>query len=89
MLINSTKLYIFIINKKPLTSNLITMRVRELIDDEQYTTRKKELTEKIAVMKQKVSETPSRALGWFQYTEQVFDFAHIWQKPSLMTQKRA
>ena len=57
--------------------SLITMRVRELIDDEQYTTRKKELTEKIAIMKQKVSETQSRALGWLQYTEQVFDFAHI------------
>src|SRR3989344_2118185 len=57
--------------------SLITMRVRELIDDEQYTTRKKELTEKIAIMKQKVSETQSRALGWLQYTEQVFDFAHM------------
>lgn len=57
--------------------SLITMRVRELIDDDQYTSRKKELTEKIAVMKQKVSETQSRALGWLQYTEQVFNFAHI------------
>ena len=57
--------------------SLITMRVRELIDDDQYTSRKKELTEKIAVMKQKVSETQSRALGWLQYTEQVFDFAHM------------
>ena len=57
--------------------SLITMRVRELIDDEQYTTRKKELTEKIAVMKQKVSETQSRALGWLQHTEEAFNFAHM------------
>jgi len=57
--------------------SLITMRVRELIDDEQYTTRKKELTEKIAIMKQKVSETQSRALGWLQHTEQAFNFAHM------------
>jgi DNA invertase Pin-like site-specific DNA recombinase len=57
--------------------SLITMRVRELIDDEQYTTRKKELTETIAVMKQKVSETQSRALGWLQHTEEAFNFAHM------------
>src|SRR3989338_3848896 len=49
----------------------------KILDEEQYTTRKKELTEKIAIMKQKVSETQSRALGWLQYTEQVFDFAHM------------
>jgi site-specific DNA recombinase len=57
--------------------SLITMRVRELIDDDQYTSRKKELTEKIVVMKQKVSETQSRAQNWLQYTEQTFDFAHM------------
>lgn len=56
--------------------SLITMRMRELIDDDQYTLRKKGLTEKIAIMKQKVSENQSKALGWLQYTEQVFDFAH-------------
>ena len=64
------------VTQKELDS-LITMRVRELIDDDQYTSRKKELTEKIAVMKQKVSETQSRALGWLQYTEQAFNFAHM------------
>ncbi len=57
--------------------NLITMRMRELIDDDQYTSRKKELSQTIAVMKQKVSETQSRAQNWVQYTEQVFEFAHM------------
>ena len=57
--------------------NLITMRVRELINDEQYNSRKKELTERIIVMKKKVTETESRAQNWLQYTEQAFDFAHM------------
>ena len=57
--------------------SLITMRMRELIDDAQYTSRKQELTNRIATMKQKVSETQSRAQNWLQYTEQVFDFAHL------------
>ena len=56
--------------------SLITMRVRELIDDDQYTSRKKELTERIAIMKKKASETQNRAQNWLQYTEEVFDFAH-------------
>lgn len=56
--------------------SLITMRMRELIDDEQYNSRKKELTEKNAILKRKVSETESRAYNWLQYTEQVFNFAH-------------
>lgn len=56
--------------------NLITMRIRELIDDDQYTSRKKGLTETIAVMKQKTSETQSRAQKWLKYTEQAFDFAY-------------
>jgi len=56
--------------------SLITMRIRELINDEQYTSRKKELSEKIVLMKKKVSETQDRAFNWLQYTEQVFNFAH-------------
>lgn len=49
--------------------NLITMRMRDLINDEQYGSRKNELTEKIAILKQKINETESRALNWLQYTE--------------------
>ena len=56
--------------------NLITMRVRELIDDDQYSSRKKELTQKITLMKKEVSETESRAQSWLKYTEETFDFAH-------------
>lgn len=55
---------------------LISMRMRDLINDEQYASRKKELTDNIAILKQKVSETQSRATNWLAYTEQTFDFAH-------------
>jgi predicted membrane-bound spermidine synthase len=51
------------------------MRVRELIDDEQYSSRKKELTEKITLMKKQVSEIESRAMNWLKHTEETFDFA--------------
>jgi site-specific DNA recombinase len=57
--------------------NLITMRMRDLINDEQYASRKNELTEKIVVLKQKINETENRAVNWLQYTEQVFDFAQV------------
>lgn len=56
--------------------SLITMRMRELINDEQYAGRKKELTDRIVILKQKVSETQSRAHNWLQHTERVFNFAH-------------
>lgn len=55
---------------------LITMRMRELINDDQYASRKKELTDKIAILKQKVAETQSRAHNWLKYTEEAFGFAH-------------
>lgn len=55
---------------------LITMRMRDFIDDEQYVSRKKELTSKIVIMTQKVGETQKRAHNWLKYTEEAFDFAH-------------
>ena len=55
---------------------LITMRMRELINDDEYVSRKRELMEKIAIFKQKVSETQNRAHNWLKYTEEAFDFAH-------------
>jgi site-specific DNA recombinase len=56
--------------------SLITMRMRELINDEQYAGRKKELTDRIVILKQKVAETQTRANNWLQHTERVFNFAH-------------
>jgi len=56
--------------------SLITMRMRELIDDDQYTSRKKELSDRIVILKQKTAETQNRAYNWLQYTEKAFNFAH-------------
>jgi site-specific DNA recombinase len=56
--------------------SLITMRMRELINDDQYASRKKELTDRIIILKQKVTETQTRANNWLQHTEKVFDFAY-------------
>ncbi len=56
--------------------NLITMRLRELINDEQYNSRKKELTEKITITEKKISETERNAYDWVKHTEDVFEFAH-------------
>ncbi|MEY4602292.1 MAG: hypothetical protein RL292_233 [Candidatus Parcubacteria bacterium] len=56
--------------------SLITMRMRELIDDDQYTVRKKTLSDRIVILKQKVTETQSRAHNWLEYTERAFNFAH-------------
>lgn len=55
--------------------NLITMRLRELIDDEQYSVRKKVLSDKIVILKKKTAETQTRAQNWLQYTERAFNFA--------------
>lgn len=55
---------------------LITMRMRDFIDDEQYLSRKKLLTDKIVIMTQKVTQTQKRAHNWMQHTEEAFDFAH-------------
>lgn len=56
--------------------SLITMRMRELIDDDQYAVRKKTLSDRIVILKQKVAETQSRAHNWLEYTEKAFNFAH-------------
>jgi hypothetical protein len=55
---------------------LITMRMRDLIDDDQYGVRKKALTDKIVVLKQKASETASKAHDWLERARETFNFAH-------------
>ncbi len=56
--------------------SLITMRMRDLIDDEQYSSRKKALSDRIVILKKKSAETQSRAHNWLAYTEKAFKFAH-------------
>ncbi len=55
--------------------NLTGMRVRELIDDEQYVKERDRLKGEIANLKGEIKKTESRAERWLELTEQVFDFA--------------
>lgn len=55
--------------------NLITMRMRELIDDDQYSVRKKILSDKIVILKKKTAETQAQAYNWLEHAERAFNFA--------------
>ncbi len=55
--------------------NLTRMRVRDLIDDEQYASERDRLREEIGKLKQEIEKTDCRAERWLELTEQVFDFA--------------
>ncbi len=55
--------------------NLTRMRVRDLIDDSEYTKERDRLKTEMANLKSEVEKTESRAERWLELTEQVFDFA--------------
>ncbi len=55
--------------------NLTRMRVRDLIDDAEYTKERDRLKAEMATLKGEVEKTESRAERWLELTEQVFDFA--------------
>jgi hypothetical protein len=50
--------------------------MRELINDEEYASRKKGLTDRIVVLKQKAVETQDTGHNWLKHTEEVFNFAY-------------
>ncbi len=55
--------------------NLTRMRVRDLIDDSQYTKERDRLKLEIENLQSEIKKTESRAERWLELTEQVFDFA--------------
>lgn len=55
--------------------NLTKMRYREQIDDETFMRESSELKSKIAILKEKVSQTEARAERWLEITEKTFRFA--------------
>ncbi len=55
--------------------NLTRMRVRDLIDDSQYTKERDRLKLEIENLQGEIKKTESRAERWLELTEQVFDFA--------------
>ena len=55
--------------------NLVKMRYRELINDEEYLKEKEILQQDINKLRMEIKETEERADNWIELTEQVFEFA--------------
>jgi large conductance mechanosensitive channel protein len=55
--------------------NLTQMRLRDMIDDQEYLHEKTRLKNEIARIKSQMKETEVRAESWIELTEKVFDFA--------------
>lgn len=64
--------------------NLTKMRYRDLIDDETFLKEKKELTEKIRALQEKLRSTEDRAEKWLELTEKTFSFATYAHKEFLL-----
>jgi len=58
-------------------SNLTTIRIRGLIDDVEFSERKKELQDSVAMLKQKVSEAGQYTTRKNMEIKKAFSFAHI------------
>ena len=71
--------------------SLTKMRYRELIDDDEYLSQKKELVGEINNFKTKMNGTEDRAKGWLELTEKAFVFAYYagyWFEHGSKQQKR-
>lgn len=55
--------------------NLVGMRYRELITDEEYTRERNRLQQELVHLKTQLRETEHRADQWLELTEKAFDFA--------------
>jgi len=57
-------------------SNLTSLRLRDLIDDDEFTTRKQDLQSKVAIVTQKINESHSTVHTWRKKATEAFEFAH-------------
>lgn len=55
--------------------NLTQLRLKDLIDDEEYISEKKKLKEEIIRLRELIRDTEARADKWLELTEQTFEFA--------------
>jgi site-specific DNA recombinase len=55
--------------------NLTSLRVRDLINDDEFLKHKKAFQEKLIILKQKISETSHNTKGWQEYLSGIFDFS--------------
>ncbi len=71
--------------------NLIRMKYKEMVTDEEYHKERNRLEGDIAQLKAELRQTENRAQDWVKLTEQVFDFAthaqKAFQKGDLQTKK--
>ncbi len=71
---------------------LLSMRLKGFITDEEYTHKKTNLLEEQKQVRTNVAQTDKRADEWLELCEQTFNFAtyaHIWFKKGTTEQKRA
>ncbi len=61
-------------NQKQL-DNLTQMRLRDMIDDEEYSRERTRLKNEIVALRAKIKGTEKRADNWLRLTEQTFEFA--------------
>ncbi len=54
---------------------LTDMRLRDLLTDDEYTSKRDEIQKEIKVFKRELTQTEGRAEKWLELTEQVFNFA--------------
>jgi hypothetical protein len=56
------------------------MRLKEMIDDDEYTSQKKQLKSEILRIKASIKDKESNAENWLTLTAQTFEFAHYAHK---------
>jgi hypothetical protein len=56
--------------------NLTSLRIRDLITDDEFIAHKKQLGNKITILKQKEIESHNNVVDWQKYLSEAFQFAH-------------
>ena len=64
-----------VVAKQKEVDTLTSMRLRDLITDEEYVEKREQLTAELRVLKDAEHDTEARADKWLELTEEAFDFA--------------
>jgi site-specific DNA recombinase len=63
--------------------NLTQLRLKELVEDDEYTKERTRLKNELTVMRTKIKDTEERADSWVELTEKTFEFAYYAHKAFL------
>jgi site-specific DNA recombinase len=72
-------------------NNLLDLKIRELISDDEYTQKKEVLLKEQANLKEKLEDTESRASSWLELSEKAFNFAcyaRYWFRNGALEEKK-